>query len=252
MAIGDTAKSGYYWVRGRYGVNRVYCDMSPRFMNTPGWMRVADVDMSDPNQDCPNGLGLISSPKRTCGRSNSFPGCSSALFSTLGVAYSRICGRIIGYQYSTPNAFFAHQYDTSITIDDYYVDGVSLTRGSPRNHIWSFAAALQERSSDRHICPCTHDLNSLPESAVPPFIGDDYFCDSGTDAFQRDVFYSGDPLWDGQGCGPDSSCCSFNNPPWFCKDLRDASTDSVEMRICGNQNTSDEDTPVEIIELFVQ
>jgi subtilisin family serine protease len=248
----SNAASGYYWIRGRFGVNQVYCDMTDRFMNTPGWMRVANLDMSDPNQDCPNGLGFISTPIRTCGRSSTSPGCSSTSFSTMGVSYSRVCGRVIGYQYSSPNAFFAHQFDTTITIDDYYVDGISLTHGDPREHIWSFAATLDENNRDRHICPCTHSSHSLPDSALPPFVGEDYFCDSGTATFAPGVFYTQDPLWDGQGCGPESSCCNFNTPPWFCKDLGDGTTDSVEMRICGNENTSNEDTPVEIVELYVQ
>ena len=246
------AQSGYYWVRGRLGLERVYCDMSERFINARGWMRVADIDMSDTTQSCPGSLGLIESPVRTCGRGNSAPGCSSAFFSSLGVSYSRVCGRVIGYQYSSPNAFFAHQFDPSITIDQYYVDGVSITRGTPRQHVWSFAATIDEGASDRHICPCTHSSHSLPSTALPEFVGEDYFCDSGAPTFQSGVFHAMDPLWDGEGCSPESSCCDFNTPPWFCHDLGRASTDDVELRICGNENTSNEDTPIEIVELFVQ
>ena len=233
-------------------MEQVYCDMSERFQNTAGWMRVASLNMGDFNQDCPSGLSLIQSPVRTCGRGIRAPGCSSTYFSTLGVAYSRICGRVIGYQYSSPNAFFAHQFDPDITIDEFYVDGVSLTRGSPRQHIWSFAATLDELDRDRHICPCTHSSHSLPSTALPEFIGEDYFCDSGTPIYQPNVFHSMDPLWDGQGCGLESTCCNFNTPPWFCKDLSTSSTDDVELRICGNENTDNEDTPIEIVELFVQ
>lgn len=248
----SSSSSGFYWLRTSGGISRVYCDMSTRFNNTAGWMRVANLDMTDPSQTCPGGLRLVSTPRRTCGRSISSPGCSSAFFSTQGVSYCRVCGRVIGYQYSSPNAFFAYQHDQGITINDYYVDGVSLTRGSPRQHIWSFAATLDETNRDRHICPCSNQDHSLPSTALPPFIGNDYFCDSGTARYQPNVFHSSDPLWDGQGCGGSSSCCSFNSPPWFCKDLNVATTDDVEMRICGNENTSNEDTPVEIVELYVQ
>lgn len=248
----SNAASGYYWVRGQNGVHQVYCDMSTRFMNTAGWMRVANLNMSDSNQNCPTGLKLVPTPRRTCGRNSSYPGCSSTFFHTFGVSYSRICGRVIGYQYSSPNAFFAYQYDPSITINDYYLDGVSLTRGTPRQHIWSFAATLDEHNRDRHICPCTHPSHTLPSTGVPPFIGHDYFCDSGTATYQPGVFHTADPLWDGQGCGSGSSCCGFNNPPWFCKSLTTGSVDSVELRICGNENTSNEETPIEIVELYVQ
>ena len=233
-------------------MQRVYCDFSERFINARGWMRIASLDMSDSSQSCPGDLGLVQSPVRTCGRGNSAPGCSSAFFSSLGVVYSRVCGRVIGYQYSSPNAFFAHQFDPAITIDDYYVDGVSITRGSPREHVWSFAATLDETARDRHICPCTHSSHTLPNTALPEFVGESYFCDSGTASFRSGVFYTADPLWDGEGCSPESSCCQFNRPPWFCRDLGTATTDNIELRICGNENTSNEDTPIEIVELFVQ
>ena len=252
VARGGSTTSGYYWLRTSGGITSIYCDMSTRFNSTSGWMRIANLDMTDPSQSCPSGLGLVSTPKRTCGRSVSAPGCSSAFFSTQGVSYRQVCGRVIGYQFSSPNAFFAYQYDQKITINDYYVDGVSLTRGSPRQHIWSFAATLDEMNRDRHICPCSNQDHSLPNTALPPFIGNDYFCDSGTNVYQPGEFYSSDPLWDGQGCGGSSTCCSFNSPPWFCKDLGTVTTDDVEMRICGNENTSNEDTPVEIVELYVQ
>ena len=246
------APSGYYWLRGRWSVERVYCDMSNRFINARGWLRVANLDMSDPSQSCPENLGLVQSPVRTCGRGISAPGCSSVFFNSSGVTYSRICGRVIGYQFSSPNAFFAHQYDPDITIDQYYVDGVSITRGRPREHVWSFASTLDENARDRHICPCTHSSHSLPNTAIPEFVGENYFCDSGTSTFRSGVFHTMDPLWDGEGCSPESTCCQFNRPPWFCRDLVQASTDDVELRICGNENISNEDTPIEIVELYVQ
>jgi len=40
--------------------------------------------------------------------------------------------------------------------------------------------------------------------------------------------------------------------PWFCKQLPQATTDGLEVRICGDQHTLDEDTPVELIELYIR
>ena len=64
-----------------------------------------------------------------------------------------------------------------------------------------------------------------------------------------------DPLWDGQGCGS-SSCCELSyppgvTPPWFCKQLPQTTTDDIEVRLCGDEGTADEDTPVELIELYI-
>ena len=47
----------------------------------PGWRRVAFIDMTDPNQDCPQGLNLTGYPIRSCGRAHSEGyNCSSVIF----------------------------------------------------------------------------------------------------------------------------------------------------------------------------
>ena len=40
---------------------------------------------------------------------------------------------------------------------------------------------------------------------------------------------NGDPLWDGQGCGSNSSCCTFNSPPWFNAQLSPPTNDDIEV-----------------------
>ncbi len=141
-------------------------------------MRVSNLDMTDPNQNCPEGLRLVTRtepPLHTCGREG--PGCTSTTYSTYGVEYSKVCGRIIAYQNNTLTPYFIN---ISLSIDDVYVDGVSLTYGqSPRQHIWTFAGAVDETRSDAHVCPCTRP--DLPYTrVVPPFIGQDYFCETGS------------------------------------------------------------------------
>ena len=213
-------------------------------------MRVAELDMTDPTQSCPSGFRLRTSPKRSCGRPGS--GCVSTTFPVHGVQYSRVCGRVIAYQYSSPDAFALYYHYRHRTIDDLYVDGVSLTHGqNPRKHIWTFAAAVDETQHGAGVCPCTK-TDATYTGAVPPFIGQDYFCDTGSRNGWQHILYPDDPLWDGAGCGSTSSCCSFNNPPWFCKQLPQPTTDDIELRLCGNQGTDDEGTPIEIIELYVQ
>ena len=49
-----------------------------------------------------------------------------------------------------------------------------------------------------------------------------------------------------------STCCSFNNPPWFCKELPQPTRDDIELRLCADQATSDEDTPLEVVEIYIQ
>ena len=220
--------------------------------STGGWMRVAHLDMTDPNHHCPPGFVTINSPRRTCGRPE-ISGCVSVSFPAHRVRYNRVCGRIKAYQYQTPDAFEYYYHNQSIDIDDPYVEGVSLTHGhSPRKHIWTFAAAVDEVHNDRFVCPCTRP-HFRYTGAVPPFIGQDYFCETGSRNHWQHIFYDADPLWDGQGCGSRSTCCSFNTPPWFCKQLPQPTTDDIELRLCANQIPSrDEDVPLEIVEIFVQ
>ena len=66
------------------------------------------------------------------------------------------------------------------------------------------------------------------------------------------IFYPVDPLWDGAGCGSTSTCCSFNNPPWFCKQLPQPTTDDIELRLCALTSYTLDDIATEIVELHVQ
>ena len=96
-----------------------------------GWRRVAYLNMSDPSpsQQCPSAWREITTPHRVCGRrSISTGGCQGVTYSTGSAQYNQVCGRIIGYQLGTPDAFF---YGLNRLIDDVYVEGVSVTHGFP-------------------------------------------------------------------------------------------------------------------------
>ena len=215
--------------------------------------------MTDPSQQCPSAWAQRSrnsEPKRLCGITRSGRGCGSVTYSTFGMNYSHVCGRVIAYQHGSPDAF---GYSASQTLEGYYVDGVSLTYGSPgsRQHIWTFAGGLVENNPSRYpadSCPC--DDRATARSLVPSFVGNDYFCESGNPGPRySNSLYANDPLWDGQGCGS-SSCCELSyplgvTPPWFCKQLPQPTTDDIEIRICRDQD-HDEDTPIELIEVYIQ
>ena len=176
-------------------------------------------------------------------------------FSTQGVKYSKVCGRVIAYQVGSPSGFYTPR--TKNVIDDAYIDGVSVTHGSnPRKHIWSFANALQSVEGPHgpiHICPCASS-NSKMQQYIPKFVGKDYFCDSGNHNKATSVseIYSSDPLWDGDGCSCGDNCCTFNNPPWFCKELPKSTADDIEVRICADEAANNEDSPIRLIELYAK
>lgn len=250
--------SGFYWVQSANGSSvNVYCDLSTSFsLGSSGYMRVAHLNMTESSHSCPPSLRDFdnSCSKRLCGRGDSSPGCSSVFFSTFGIPYSRVCGSVIGYQFSSPNAFLAYQYDSTLTLEDTYLDGVSLTHGaSPRNHIWSFAAAISESATDSSICPCSNAVNNLPTSAIPSFVKQSYFCDTGDYDGRAGQLMCDTPLWDGMGCSDQSTCCERQDyTSWFCADLNASVTDNLELRVCGNENTQNEDTPLESVYLYVQ
>ena len=223
-----------------------------------GWRRAAYLDMPDPTQTCPPAWELITNPRRSCARPSNATSwsCYSAMFPTQGIQYSQVCGRIIGYQVGAPQAFLLENDDSpqTVTIDGPYVDGLSLTYGNPRQHIWTFANALDERTSGNPTsrCTCTNPSRS---NRAPSFVGNDYFCETGVppgQSWSSNTFHADDPLWDGEGCGPTSTCCAFNNPPWFCKQLPQSTNADLEMRLCSAHPAAHENTPIQLAEIYVK
>ena len=222
---------------------------------TTGWRRVAYLNMSDPYNQCPSVWQEITTPHRVCGRRSTSGSCEGLNYTTGGEQYNQVCGRIIGYQIGAPGSFLGADQ----SIDSYYVDGVSVTHGSPRQHVWSFAAGRDEGNStvpghgaNTHTCPCVD--YSTTDKDIPGFV-EHYFCESGLTQWNgtSGVFWpNDDPLWDGQNCGSASTCCTTNSPPWFHVTLSSSTTDDIEVRICGDNGITDEDTPIQFMELYVK
>ena len=248
-------ESGYYWIQGVSGAVEVYCEMGTNntFGQSGGWMRIANVDMRNNHSQCPPGLVYnVTKGRRLC-RKPSLPGCYSTIFSTQGVEYRKVCGKVIGYQYYKTNGFGPSRFTPGI--NETYIDGVSLTHGSPRQHVWSFAAAHDEfydpglRRTGTN-CPCLHS-NASFVGVIPSFVGEDYYCETGSRKKVQRRYYFNDPLWDGEGCEGVNECCDRGGP-WFCKQLPQPTQDDIEMRVCTNSARSVEDTVLEQIKLYIQ
>ena len=243
-----SASSGYYDVNLSNGsVITVYCDMDGNNCDGEGgWIRVAQLNMSEPGATCPPGLTTLQNYSNIdhslCGRS-SF-GCNSTFFSTYGLNYTKVCGKVRGYQFGHTDAFGTGTNN----IDSQYVDGISITYGSnPRQHIWTYAGGHSEFLVGPSHCSC----NNGSSVVVPDFIGNDYYCESGPGAGQ--ILYVEDILWDGQQCnGIESTCCTTPNMPWFLKTLNEETNDDIELRDCSNTLPTDEETPLDIIEIYIK
>ena len=260
------APSGEYWIRTCSGsAVQVYCDMTTGRCNCSGngtdgaargWMRVANLDMRDPTHACPAGMFLgADTRKRLCRRSVA-TGCKSIFFPTHYLPYTKVCGRVIAYQEGSADAFWQYYSENTLTVDDDFLDGITISLGYPRTHIWTFVISQTEGGVGADTifsCPCARtDVPS--EAVVPPFVGSNYFCESGmaNGWAQNGVLYLDDALWDGENCPDNSSCCTLNNPPWFCRDLGREFRSDFEIRLCGDEDRGNEDVGLEIIELYVQ
>lgn len=256
-----TSSSGYYWVINSTGVAiQVYCRFD-RFTNftffglnsTNGFARVASVNLtSDPSQQCPLSLALtLQSGHRLCEETTG-SACDSVTISTLGLRWQSVCGRVAGYEDGVANAFAG----TSTSIDSPYVDGVSITYGSPRNHLWSYGiGAFESNQANGHNCPCS----SGP--AAPAFVGSSWYCESAvptqsTYSGQKTIVYAmSDLLWDGQMCNSgEAACClaPYSYQPWFCARLPSSTVTNLEMRLCSSNALTSENVGLEQWEFYVQ
>ena len=58
-------------------------------------------------------------------------------------------------------------------------------------------------------------------------------------------------LWTAEGCAP-PDCCFPSKMPWFCKTLPVPTTDYIEIRNCHSEPASNEDTTLDLIELYIR
>ena len=255
-AVLPNSPTGYYNVNSR----NIYCNMDTLCNGTGGWTRIGYLDMTQSAYSCPSSLTLYEEDGyRVCRRSNNTPSCNSVILQNNGISYSQICGKVAAYQYRAPDAVANVSNNRRIyDINSYYLDGISITRGSPRQHVWSLMAGLFENTADRFrwsidwaICPCaTGSIQS-----VQSFIGNNYFCESGNPTLRTESkIYSHDVLWDGENCGPNErSCCSAPGQPWFHRDYgTNTTTDYIELRMCGDDGWMDEDAMLSKYEIYIK
>ena len=246
--------SGYYNISRNGAIHTVYCNMENLCNLEGGWMRLANLNMTQATS-CPTEFTLYTNGGvRACGRPVTSSGsCVGKMFSSSGIKYSQVCGKVIGYQVGWPDAAALRGNAIKNNINTYYADGVSLTHGNPREHIWTLMSGGNDRSSYHYNkCPC----GSADPSPAPSFVGSDYYCEAGYQGSGVPTlgeFYSSDRLWDGKDCGSsETACCQSSLIPWFYKSIGNYTTDDIEMRICCNEGTNDEDVAIEQYDIYVK
>ena len=241
-----TAPSGYYWVNTTTGPLQVYCQMNTNNCGniTGGWMRAAYIDMTDENNACPQGLTNISvNSTLMCTDMRTSTGCTSVTFPTHMFSYTKVCGKARGYPFGSPDGFTGRT-----SLDSSYVDGLVVTHGSPRDHIWTFAVGASKDFNYYGCCNCPcalyHGRNA------PPFVGERYFCESGVNGYWVAQWHLDDPLWDSDGCESGSTCCDRGGP-WFTTTLSQEASDDIEVRLCLDEGKNNENIGIEQLEILV-
>ena len=193
-------KSGYYWVTSSNGSSiRVYCDMTKSCNNfTGGLTRVAVLNDETRPSICTGDFMIYENTR--CVRSSVEHGCSHIIFPLMNMSYSHICGTVESSYFGHPDGFIGNDRNSNTTINENYVDGISLTYGKEpsRTHIWTFIA-------DDRSCP----------NNIPDYVGNNNTC------LKYETSCSSSP----------KSCL-----PSFFRKLEQPVTEDIEMRLCRDQH----------------
>ena len=248
--------SGYYWITN--GISNesmeVYCNMELECGgHRGGWMRVANLDINAGSL-CPTEWTSVTvNSIQMCQPPSNTPGCYGTRFSVHGVKYAKVCGQARGYQKGIPGAFSGGR-----SIANGYADGLSITIQGPaaddqHQHIWTYAAGHDDhRNSPSRNCPCA----SFPGPAPNSFVLDHYYCESGDnfgDRQEREMYFTDDPLWDGDGCvSANNNCCTAVGMPWFFRQFSVEQQNDLVARLCQDEGFNNEGSPIDILQLYVQ
>ena len=212
-------RSGHYWVISSNGSSiRVYCEMTKSCGNvTGGLIRVGVLNSETRPLLCIGDFTTVNHNTR-CVRTTAEPGCSHMVFPLMNMEYSHICGTVEAFWFSTPDGFTGSSRSSSTTINDNYVDGISLTYGntSNRTHIWTFIADGYFGRSQN--CP----------RQVPKYVGPSCLTSS---------------------CSSSPNSCTHT----FFRQLQQPVTEDIEMRLCrdGHRDSDDEGIYVVKVEIYV-
>ena len=179
------------------------------------WRRVAYLNTSKTNKQCPRTLLSREDPS-SCEVCGNGPKCSSVIYPTGELYYSRVCGRVHAQYFGSPDGFPRGTF----TADDNYVDGVSVTYGMcPKKHIWTFSTTI-------YTCG-THKQD---------FVGSHYFCDKVTHCHSHHACLT-TQLW--------------NGARYFHRNLKEFTAEDIEIRVCRDQVPADEDIFLTFVEIYV-
>ena len=165
-----------------------------------------------------------------------------------GISYNMTAGYVRGYQKGTTNGFQGSQYNG---INGPYVDGVSITLGYPRKHVWTYAIGYSEDEyAPNNNCPCA----VTPGPDPPSFVGEHYYCQSGSPSYSSsNSYYTNATLWQGTGCtNSRDNCCAIVELPFFYREFVIRQHESIEVRICSSNDYSQQAVLIDKVQLYIK
>jgi hypothetical protein len=214
---------------GPGAVQTVTCDMTT---GTGGWLVLADHNYST-GTACPGTLVAVaagSSVNTTlCWRNvaSTSGGTKSASFSP-PYPVDEVNVKLTGHQWYSMDAFGSK---SGASIDAIYVDGASLTRGSPRQHLYTWAVGLSSGTTEINNCPANSG------SSGPAFMGSNWACQTGNTTTHTNTWYAPELF-------------SAVNPTLL---LGSATTDTFELRVMSDQESlGNEDLGLRTFKLLVR
>ncbi|MCK5799375.1 MAG: hypothetical protein KAI47_19425 [Deltaproteobacteria bacterium] len=171
----------------------------------PPWRVVFDL-RSTGSVACPPEWGYHTTAKGCVGVLWKDPGpyCSVGFSQAVQIPvsgdYKDVRIWIEGRQWNSTDAFSVRGVSgtkSSLSIDDIYVDGVSIVRiraGGARDHLFTFAVGI---SSNSHTQQASKACPGLTSQAVnpPAFVGSAWACDTGNNQVDYDAIWYSPLLW---------------------------------------------------------
>ena len=203
----------------------------------PGdWVKIGSLN---PLDSCPSGfMSENIGGAQVCWKKEK--GCTSFSFEA-GQDYRAVCGVATAYAYGSPDAFGSPDE----TIDEAYVDGISITYGSPRQHLFTYAAAYEFEK-----CPCKGGPTE------PAFVNNNAYCGDKVlapgEQWER-KWYPNTVLWHAASdCSDDDITCRDDYRPWFSVETASSTSDAVEIRSCQDQAYDDEAIGIASMEIYIR
>jgi hypothetical protein len=226
LDVGWSTGDGDYDIASQgCGEITVFCDMTT---DGGGWTEALRFDAA--TDACPGdwqsadtGASLV------CTRDTSDTwGTRTALFPTC-VLWDEVLGNATLLQYGSTDAFGDTPHPD---IDGPYGDVVSLTHGSPREHLFTYTFGFLSGGTDDSNCP------AIGGAPAPALVGSDYLCDTGnaSSTSNQRIWYT-TPLF---------------ADDWWQVTASSETLDDVEVRLMATHGSSDEDVATETLILRVR